>query len=108
MGRGKLGSALSTRGMTVQACSMGTGIVVRQSTSDGEDIVVHLSVAEARELAGSLVVEVQRHHAIQSQISISSLYVQGLPLEEIALRLDITTKDVLNELTLRGFIKLEK
>jgi len=85
---------------------MGTGVVIRQSSNSG-GVVIHLSVAEARELAGSLVVEVQRHHAIQSEISISSLYVQGLALEEIALRLDITTKDVLNELTLRGFIRME-
>jgi DNA-binding NarL/FixJ family response regulator len=108
MGREKLGSALTARGMSVQACPMGTGVVIRQSSNEEGEHVIHLSVAEARELAGSLVVEVQRHHAIQSEISISSLYVQGLALEEIALRLDITTKDVLNELTLRGFIRMEK
>lgn len=107
MGREQLETALSARGMSVRACSLGTGIILRQVSEESQELNLHLSVSEARELAGALVVEVQRHHAIQSETSISSLYVQGLALEEIALRLDISVDDVLKELTNRGFIKLK-
>lgn len=106
MGRENRG-ALTARGMSVQACSLGTGIVLRQAGQevDTEEICIHLSVTEARELAGALVIAVQRQHAIQTETSISSLFVQGLAIEDIAVRLEITVEDVMRELHLRGFLK---
>ena len=79
---------------------------MHQLPTEGDEFTAHLTLTEARELASALVVAV--HNARQSMVgtkNVSSLFVQGFRIDQIASQLNLTSKEVRAELIARGLLK---
>ena len=88
------------------ACPLGTGVLIQQEGQDSTEFTAHLTLLESRELASALVVAI--HNAKQGQVgpkSVTSLYVKGLRIDQIAHELDKSIQEVREELINRGLIK---
>lgn len=102
----KKSNQLADRGLSVKICPLGTGILLQQSNNQNDEFSAHLTLAEARELSVALVAAVQNaQQAMIGTKSVSSLYARGFRIDQIAFELNLTIKEVREQLSERGLQK---
>lgn len=92
--------------MTVEACALGTGILIKQCAGESSEYSVHLSVQEAKLLVAELIRQIQiAQIQCQSLRTARSLYVQGLRIDEIADKLNQSEETIRLELKQNGYLR---